>query len=251
MIIFNEEEYANSLLQHGFKRFMSLRDLTILGKFFRYKGMKTAQVRKNLIEFCMKYNPSYNDVVFGWKVDKAVLNSKKSVLRIGNPIEIDKVEVEKIFEIEDYQYRKILFTMLAIARFFKESKGSRIKPNTPYYTNCRFTDILSEAKVSANRQQRMRIMKELTDTGMIEPTLVGGFKIEYAVEKVQDCIIKIEDIENIIGYFPYFCSECGKQLERKPKRRNICDVCYAEKRKESVRENVQKHRGNLPQNRAM
>jgi hypothetical protein len=45
-MIFNEYEYAEKLLVNGFKNNIDWRDLLILAKYYRYKGLKKSQIKK-------------------------------------------------------------------------------------------------------------------------------------------------------------------------------------------------------------
>ena len=236
MMIFCEKEYAENLLQKGFKTFMSQRDLSILAKYFKYLGKSQPEIEKELIDFCYKHNPDFNEVIFDYKINKALNASKKYDLRIFTDVNITKREMDTIRAINNYQYQKILFVLLAISKYFDKNKNE-------YYTKTRFPSLLKYAKVYYNKQQKIEALNYLNSTNLINTTYQGSYRINY-VDNLDDAenIIIISDMDNMIDFFPSYCSCCGKQIIKKYKQKyNLCDDCYHDKRKKDVLNNVNNH----------
>ena len=120
MLVFDEVEYAKNLLEKGFEGFVSLKDLSIIAKYLREEeNLGFKKIEKRLIEFCVKYNPSFNVVKNAKFIQRAVASARNYNLRRPEAIIITKAEIEKIRSINNWQYEKVLFVMLVIAKFFK------------------------------------------------------------------------------------------------------------------------------------
>ena len=77
MIILDEKEYAENLLKSGFSYFMSLRDLSVIAKYFYYLGNSNKEIEYKLLEFCKQYNPSFNEIISNWVIKKSLNICKK------------------------------------------------------------------------------------------------------------------------------------------------------------------------------
>lgn len=242
MIIFDEKKYAEKILEEGFSRFMSLKDLIILSKYFYYLDNSSAQIKKNLINFCKKYNPEFNNIIWDWKLDKAISSSKKYGLRFEQKVNINKEEIEFIKKLKNYKLEKILFVMIVVAKFFRRNEND-------LYINANIGDIFNLAKIRADRTEKNQMIYKLNTSGYIKATLVGTFKIELEdKDKKDDNYIIVDDFDNIINFYPVTCVSCGIAIINKSKRHDFCDNCYKDFRKEDVRNNVQKHRKSTKNN---
>ena len=244
MIIFDEKKYAEKILEEGFSRFMSLKDLIILSKYYSYLNNSSIQIKKNLIGFCKKYNPEFNNIIWDWKIDKAISSGKKYGLRFEQKVNISKKEIEFIKTLKNYKLEKILFVMIVVAKFFRRNKNE-------LYINANIGDIFNLAKIRADRTEKNQMIYKLNTAGYIKATLVGSFKIELDNidnKNDNDDYIVVDDFDNIVSFYPVTCISCGIAIINKSKRHDFCDNCYKDFRKEDVRNNVQKYRKNTKNN---
>jgi predicted RNA-binding Zn-ribbon protein involved in translation (DUF1610 family) len=243
-MIFNEYEYAESLLAKGFKDIIKWSDLIILSKYYRFKGYKKSQIKKNIVEFYKKYYPDYNEVIMGEKIDNAIRKSEKQSLHIDIDVYITENEIKNIRSIKHYKYEKILFVMLVIARRNK----ILYKSTSPrYYTNQRFSNILQIAKVYVNKNERNKIKHDLHKLGMITAPEMNRMS-EYNKNEMQELlyadensehIVIVNDFNNIVSFYPQICTNCGKTITPKNKKKiDLCDDCYSEKRAETKRKSA-------------
>lgn len=233
MFIPCEKTYAEDRLKNGFTRVMSFVDLSMLAKYFKYLGKNKLQIREDLILFCKKFYGDYNEVLFSERLQKAIDTIDKAELRIFKPVGITKNEIDVIHTVSDFRYQKILFIMLIISKIFYE------KGETNYYCNNSFTEVLKEAKVNINKKERERILHELNLTSLVSSTLNGSIKINFIDENQKDFYIIVNDKNNLISFFPFRCFSCKKELDKISKKHNLCEDCYAEKRREDIKKNVQ------------
>jgi hypothetical protein len=245
MIIFCEKKHAEYMLENGFHNFMSSQDLSILARYLKYIGKNKPQIRIDLIEFCTKYNPEFNEVIYDKKIRWVINTCDKYKLRIAMDIMITENEWNIINDVKNYKYEKILFVMLAIAKYFKYNRirihQDKVKVNDNFYVNAKFTDILKQAKVNVSKLERNQIMFELNKTGLIEATLNGAYKINFINENSGSAIL-INDVDNIINYFPIHCIQCGVRMDKKSYKHDMCSDCYKEYRLEKVKGHMRKYR---------
>ena len=247
-IILDELKYAKRLLEHGSSNYMSMRDLCILARYFKYIGKNTGQIRKSLEDYCFAHDSSFNLVIFDWKIIGAIKSSKQNYLRIPSEIYITAKEIEIIKSIKNYKLEKILFVMLVLSKnmWYNSTRVKEIKKtNYNFYTNAKFTEILKLAKVNVSKKERNEILHYLNSTELISATHIGTYKINFVDRAEDDIFIIVTDIENLLNYYQPYCCKCGKQLTNKSRKHDMCKECYDEYRKEKVRDNVRNYRNKI------
>jgi hypothetical protein len=236
MMIFDEEHYAINLLTNGTHgNYIKWHDLLILSKYFRFKNKKESEIREELINFCIRNNSEFNEIVFERSIDSAITKSEKQYLKLGHPVVINKSEIEAIRTLNDYKYEKILFTMLVISRFYKTSNHSC---SSNYYINYNFATILPMAKVYVSKSERDYIKHYFFEKKMIEAVppntryYINGrdnFKILYANDN-SGSYVSVPDPYESAYFYPIFCENCGREISKNfHQKHNLCDNCRKEK----------------------
>jgi hypothetical protein len=254
-LIYDELEYAENLIKNGFVKDMSRKDLTVLAKYYLCKQLDENDTRGLLVKFCRKHHQGFNEIIFAKVIDDSMRDAKKNPLRLPINVFITKSEIEKIREIKNYRYEKILFVMLYCAKYEKEikkvygSKGKEI--DDKFYVNKLFPAILSMAKVYATIDNQGKIKNELHQKGFFNSTASrfddeGGFEIFYAEDdtygkNIFDVIRSPTDIDK---HYPPYCEKCGKVIDKTGDRQKFCEGCVVEVNKEQTRNRVKKHREN-------
>jgi hypothetical protein len=243
--IFDDIDYAEKLLKNGFVTFMSMRDLRVLAKYYRYKGHSESQLILDLQNFCKNFNPQYNEILAEEKIEKAIEYSKKGSIRLPITIEVTKNELDKIKAVKNYKYEKILFCMLFIAKYnrkIKEINNPEEKFNGRYYINGSIAPSLAMAKVYATKIIQAEIKADLKDLEYFDATNYipnrkyknedGGFELFYLDREwnKEDVAVKIEDLNNVILAYPIYCENCGRQIYKKYPKHNKCKECHKEER---------------------
>jgi len=238
--IFDEKAYAEKLLEKGFVKFMSKKDLFILAKYLMHLGKNARQVRLDLEEFCLRYNPAFNKIISSEKLDSAIKLARKSSLRLRSNVEVTKKEFDIIKAQENYKHEKILFVMLVVSKYFGKDKSE----DDTFYVNENFSGILRLAKVHAQKQDRHQMLYELNSTGLITATMINSFSVNFVDLKGEPFIV-VDDMENIVGFYPIYCEVCKKNLiERKGKNNNhrMCEDCWEDKNREIQRNQMREKR---------
>ncbi len=249
-MIFNELEFATNLLKTGFSRDKSISDLFILAKYYRHLGMSKKDVEKELLGFCRRFNPEFNMVTDGWRIDNAVNNSQKYKLRLPIDIAITQNELNIIEQVDNYKYQKILFVMLVCSKNEKYN-GTKIKPkknkSIDFFVNSSFIDVLKIAKVNINKDERNIILHELNVLRLVEATYYGSFKIKY-VDESSKMVLTIQSNGDMIEEYKKmkkrvkYCIDCNKPFEPNSNRQERCEDCAKKREKEKTREYVRNYR---------
>ncbi len=249
-MIFNEYEFALNLIKTGFTRFMSLNNLSVLAKYYKYLGKNKKQIEKELIEFCERWNPGFNIILNRWVLDVAIKNSKQYSLRFPMKVIITEEELKVIQAVNNYKYEKILFVLLVCA---KNERYNKIKINKKvekenFYVNISFLDILKIAKVNISKEERNKILFELNNLKLIKTTCYGTFKINYINENSEKKLIvlsnedMINEYKNIRGEMTKNCAICGVSFQPNSNRQELCKNCARERERQKTREYVRNHR---------
>jgi hypothetical protein len=252
-VILDEYRYAQELLRERQEKLQN-KDLIILAKFWRAEGLKPSKIKRNLLEYCQKTD-KYGSEFFWNKKIKWVFNESRKY-RVQRPVNIyiTEEELKSIKSVNDYQKEKILFVLLAFAKFkkhgnFKVSPSKRPRKLGLFYASLSPRDIFDLARVNVRKQKRFQILKELGDSGFIRQKSYtnrkgwsyGTVLLNYANEE-SPVGIALEDCDNFVLYYQRFCGEkvagcsCGKLYLKKTSRHNLCPACWSMKRKEKKRE---------------
>jgi hypothetical protein len=212
---------------------MNRQDLSILAKYFKHIGKNKTQIRKSLLDFCEKFTPNFNEILSRNKIDSAIKDSEEYGLRFPIDIAVTNTELDIIKNYGDYKRQKILFVMLVIAKYFKYNDTKLVpldktKYNNEFYVNDTFINILKIAKVNVSRIERMYILNDLQQSKLIATKKTKrsvSFKINFVCESSDSAII-VNDMNNIIEFYPFYCEKCGKILEKTGRRQKYCKECY-------------------------
>ena len=252
-MIFYEKDRAEQLLENGSLSLMSYNDLSLLARYFKYLGKSKKQIKKSILSFCKKYSQDFNEILARRKIDNAVKSTQFYSLRIKKDINITKKEFDTISSVSDFKLRKILFVMLAIAKYAKYNDNRIKKRKTKYsdnfYVNFKFTTIIKMARVNVSKDCRNSLLYDLENTGLIKTTMTGAFQVNF-VDKEEDSFVIITDMNDIISFFPLCCEKCGKRMDinSKSKMHEMCPECYAEdlheRQRVAKRDSIRKIRNN-------
>jgi hypothetical protein len=253
LIILDEKSYAEELLKNGSQTpYPKLYDVIVLAKYYRFLEMETHDIRLKLEEYCHKTDKDWNKVLSGWKIVKALNTIKLYRLRTAFSVIVTKTEVETIKQWKDYNYQKVLFVLIVMAKISKYFQ-TRIKPFTKarlinnFYVNETIINVFKMSRISIRRNKRYVILHEFHNAGLLEFTYKNSFNIKCIDENSNPEII-VTDFENIVLYWSRYCGErvagcgsCGKLFLQRTVMQSKCRSCYAIERKEKVRLAVMKN----------
>lgn len=242
MLVLDELSYAKHLLKDGLGDYPKLKDLIVIAKYLKYMGEETHNIKIKLNKICIDTDKSFNQVINGWKIIKAINATKIYKLRTPFPVTITKAEVESIQKFSDYSYQKCLFVLLVYSKFLKYTQ-TRIKPSNrlrninEFFVNEKFSNIIKVARISIKKAKRNEMLHDFFLLGLIDGTTYGSLKIKYVNENSDPCII-VTDLENIVLHYQRYMGEkiagcaCGRLFIRRSNRHSMCRICWKERLRE-------------------
>ena len=253
MVIFDEEEYAKKLLKEvSPKPYISLYDLTVLAKYYKFLNKETHEIRILLEKFCLESNRDYNKDLSGWKIDKALNRTKTYRIKTNFSVVVTKSEVEKIKEFENYNYQKLLFVLLVIGKFSKYSNARIVPSNRTHainqiYVNDDLSNTLKVARVSFRKDQRNKFLHEMFEKGFLDGTIYKTLSLKYVDESSEPEIV-VTDINDPVLFWERYngekiaaCSKCGKLFVKRSNRHSMCRSCFEEQRRDKRKEYNKKY----------
>ena len=244
--VLNEIGEVEKILENGFfSDSINSYDLHLLAKYFFGLGLDNAEIKEKLISFCKKEDQYFSPVIYRKLIKKAISDARKFSLRDGNvDVIITQKEIDIIKKL-DLNLSKILFVMLVLAKFDKQNPTKiKKKESKEYYCNYSYEEIFRIAKISINPDEIDLIKYTLDgDLGYVSATTMGeeNWKI-LIVDNDSETCLTVNDLQNIISFFPYFCSKCGNKIENISKHHSMCRKCYQEYRKEIIRTNSREYK---------
>jgi hypothetical protein len=251
-IVFNEYEYAKSLLETKITVIYQ-RDLNFLAKLWDYENCPPSEIRKNLIDFCLKNDPYFNMIQNRLKLKRAISHAKRYKLRFPDFIEISRSELDLIKSINNYKYEKIIFCMLVCGKYFKTHPANKIVKDYIYremlFNNQKIKDIFRIADIRMTIEEWNKAKHELTLMCVLAPTITNANKFGLGFkEDDSECVMTINDFRNIIGYYQEYCGEsmincekCGVLMTKKGHNHKYCPCCWEKEQKELWRKNSKKY----------
>lgn len=242
MKILNELEYAENLLKKGFTKKISMGELVILAKYFRYKGKNDEEIENELIRFCERHEPGFIYDLYAYLIEKAIKSSSKFTLRIPVDIPITENELNTIRGIKNYRYEKVLFAMLVLGKYYKLTNTGSQSKSKYYFITGYNAPIFRFAHTSEKKNER--IMHYLYKNGYIDNNVkYNSYVLLFTnAEDNSNIVFYVTDINDVIKFYPPRCDICGKDLDKKSNRQNTCEDCGKEIRKQQVKNNVKSYR---------
>jgi len=235
-MIFDELKYAEKLISGGFTKFLSA-DINILAKYFRSLGRNESEIQSEIFKLCEDHISGFNQIMYEERINKIIRSSTKSSLRRPKPVPITKSEIEKIRELKNYRYEKIIFTLLVLAKYYKITSTSDKVSSDKYFINLNFNSIFRLAHTSQKKDENIA---HILYTGgyIIDTNKKDTYMIVFTdVTDESDPVIVVDDMEDIIKFYQPYCSVCGTTISKNSNRQQMCDECWKEKRAIQNREN--------------
>lgn len=202
-----------------------------LGRYYYSNGYSKSDIQQLLKEFIIKCDPSARIAQWEPFIESVAKHSDKYPLIDLAGIEITKQELKKIGELQAKNHRKLMFTMLCLAKY-----GNAISPKNNNWVNFPAKEIfvLANIKVTTIRQSLM--INDLWQAGYIGySNLVDNVNINVKIVSNDETEMMITDFRNLGnqyinhtegGYIQ--CECCGVCVKETNNRCKYCRECAVE-----------------------
>ncbi len=241
--ILDEFVYAENLIQSTSSKFPSYPDLKILAKYFRFIGTDENELLDKLLEFCKNYDLNLNENIFYNKIENAIKNTKNSILRIPSDVPITSNELSIIRSLNNYRYEKVLFVLLFLGKYYKITNTKiNHKNSSRYYTNLNYSAIMRMAHT--NEREEENIFNYFKTLGLlIYVQKYNSLALNFIDSKDNSNVeIIVNNIDNIIDFYPQTCQICHNIISKKSNRQLMCNNCWNEKHRKLERIRIKNKR---------
>jgi len=225
----NELKYAEEMIEKGFLSGEYLREITILGKYYRHIKYKYKDVEIALVEFCDTNLINFNEVKYAEFIKKAINGVRKYKLLIIDKIGVTQGEMDVIEGLPEDNLKKFALMCLVLGKI-QYIKNESNYVNTPRSRLMRLANVYSSKK-----NNRHDIVRKLTDLELIRFCDNQAIEVKFMDYK-DDSVFYVYDFDNIGNYYMMWsgkgkfieCEECRRLVKRTANAKKYCEKCSKE-----------------------
>lgn len=240
-IILDERSWAESAINGLDLGKKPSSTIARLGRYYYSNGYGKTEIQRLLKEFIIKCDPTVRIAQWEPFIESVAKHSDKYPLIDLTGIEITKHELEKISEIQAKNHRKLMFTMLCLAKY-----GNAVSSKNNNWVNFSEKDIFILANISKLSTVRRSLMiNDLWQAGYIGySNLVDNVNINVKIVSNDETEMLITDFRNLGNQYLQYteggfiqCECCGACVKATNNRKRYCQDCALEMHRSSVLEN--------------
>lgn len=231
-VVLNEIKQAEYIIEKGEVGTKPTSTLFLLGKYYRQKeNLDKEQIVNKLNEFMVANYKNYNPALWEDGIEDIAKKANKYPLREIDSIGITQSELDKIAELHNIKYEKLLFTMLCYAKLY-----NTISENNNGWVNTDIQELYRIARVIVKyRKDKFLFLNDIEKTGLISFSNKNdnlNLKVNF-FDMNSESVLEISDFRelgyeylNYIGEGKFIrCSECKKLVRKTGKRDKYCNEC--------------------------
>lgn len=248
-VVLNETKQAEYIIEKGEVGTKPTSTLFLLGKYYRQKeNLDKDQTVNKLNEFMVKNYKNYNSALWEEGIEDIAKKANKYPLREIDSIGITQSELDKIAELHNTKYEKLLFTMLCYAKLY-----NTISENNNGWVNTDIQELYRVARVTVKyRKDKFLFLNDIERTGLISFSNKNdnlNLKINF-FDMDGESVLEISDFRelgyeylNYIGDDKFIrCSECSRLVRKNNNRQKYCNDCYKRINSEMTNERQKENR---------
>ena len=183
-----------------------------VARYYLDEGYTKKETRKLLDIFLIQCDPTASIPKWANAIDFALSRAIKYPAVEIESIKISKPEMEKINSLDGVQTRRLAFTLLCLAKYWK-----MVIPHGDYWVNNKDNEIMAMANINTSIKRQSNMYWTLREAGMIQfSKKVDNTSVRVCFIKDGETAMEVTDIRNL-GYQylkymgePYFeCQCCG------------------------------------------
>lgn len=232
-VVLNEVKQAEYIIEKGEVGSKPTSTLFLLGKYYRQKDhLDKEQVFRKLNEFMLQNYKNYNSALWEDIIEDISKKANKYPLREIDYIKITKSELNKISEVDNLKYQKLLFTMLCYAKLY-----NAISENNNGWVNTDIRELYRVARVTVKyRKDKFLFLNDIEKTGLISFSNKNdnlNLKVNF-FDVDGESVLNINDFRELgYEYLNYIshgnfvrCSECNRLVRKKSKKDFSTKYCH-------------------------
>lgn len=248
-VVLNETKQAEYIIEKGEVGTKPTSTLFLLGKYYRQKeNLDKDQTVNKLNEFMVKNYKNYNSALWEEGIEDIAKKANKYPLREIDSIGITQSELDKIAELHNTKYEKLLFTMLCYAKLY-----NTISENNNGWINTDIQELYRVARVTVKyRKDKFLFLNDIERTGLISFSNKNdnlNLKINF-FDMDGESVLEISDFRELgYEYLNYIeddkfirCSECSRLVRKNNNRQKYCNDCYKRINSEMTNERQKENR---------
>lgn len=231
-VVLNETKQAEYIIEKGKVGTKPTSTIFLLGKYYRQKeNLDKEQTVNKLNEFMVANYKNYNPALWEDTIEDVAKKANKYPLREIDSIGITQSELDKIAELHNVKYEKLLFTMLCYAKLY-----NTISENNNGWVNADIQELYRVARVTVKyRNDKFLFLNDIERTGLISFSNKNdnlNLKVNF-FDMDHESIIEISDFRelgyeylNYIGNGKFIrCSECNRLVRKTNNKCLYCNEC--------------------------
>jgi hypothetical protein len=241
---YNEIEYAKAIESNGFLSRFKKHELRVLAKYYKSQGVKNAELKELICEFCERHIPNYNEVRYASFINGIInfASKKTNKLIVIKDIPIAGTEGRAIDKLDiGYEYKRFLFAWLVKVKLnraiYKISHDAELKSIYFSHEVARQKEIFKMSNLDRKEYNMNEIIKHLYDKGIIDIANNGKIKLLFMENMTEGKKISLRIPTTDIDYAGYYwdqfkkkykvgyCQECGIIIKKKNISKKYCQKC--------------------------
>lgn len=251
-VVLNEVKQAEHIIEKGEVGNKPTSTLFLLGKYYRVKeNLDKEQTFNKLNEFMERNYKNYNSALWEDTIEDISKKANKYSLREIGSIGITQSELDKITEVDNLRYQKLLFVMLCYAKLY-----NCISENNNGWINADIKEIFRVARVSVkHRNDKFLYLNDLEKTGLISFSNKNdnlNIRVNF-IDMNESSVLDIDDFRELgYEYLKYIgrgkfirCTNCKRLVKKKNKHdysTKYCATCSKKIESQNALERKRKQR---------
>lgn len=231
-VVLNETKQAKYIIEKGEVGTKPTSTLFLLGKYYRQKeNLNKEQTVNKLNEFMTTNYKNYNPALWEEAIEDIAKKANKYPLREIDSIGIAKSELDKIAELHNIKYEKLLFTMLCYAKLY-----NTISEINNGWVNTDIQELYRVARVTVKyKKDKFLFLNDIEGTGLISFSNKNdnlNLKVNF-IDMDSEQILEISDFRELgYEYLNYIkdgsfviCKRCNRLVRKKSKHDYSTKYC--------------------------
>ena len=230
-IILNEVEEAKRRIQENELGDKPTETIGLMARYYRQiEKLSERETIDRIEQFMQKNCEMYNPVKWKATILKHVKGAKKYNMVQVNSVGITQQELDIISSVSERRLRKLLFTLICLAKFFNK-RGN----NTNDWVSTEYKDIFRMAHIFVTQSVQTKMLSELYNLGMINfGNKITNLSIHLnVIDHENESVWIIDDFRDLGNEYVFRtevlnlirCESCGLVIKRKTSTHKYCQDC--------------------------